>query len=74
MHPYLSDTLAAEHRRELLAAAERGRLVAQATRGRPGGLARTVSRLRDAWGALAAGRGTASRGIACRGTACCAVC
>ena len=34
MHPYLTATIAAEHRSELIRAAERARLVAEARRGR----------------------------------------
>lgn len=58
MDPYLPETMAAERRRDLIAEAARNRLAAIATCCRRSALGRMVSRVRDAWAARAAGRGT----------------
>ncbi|WP_053206629.1 hypothetical protein [Jiangella muralis] len=59
MDPYLPETMAAERRRDLFAEAARQRLVAVATCCRRSALGRAVSRVRDAWPARSARRGTA---------------
>ena len=58
MYPYLPETIATERGRDLIAEAARRRLVAIATCCRRSGLARAAGRLREAWTALTASRGT----------------
>lgn len=52
MHPYLSQALAAERRRELAAEAARERLAAQASPCRQGFVVRAEARTRSAWARL----------------------
>ncbi|WP_026875688.1 hypothetical protein [Jiangella gansuensis] len=58
MHPSLPEAMAAERRRELMAAAAHQRLVAQAICCRPSTVACAATRVRGAWAALTARRGT----------------
>lgn len=59
MHPYLSQALAAERRRELAAEAVGERFASQAVLCRPGLFARSVARTRTAWARLTRARSTA---------------
>ena len=61
MHPYLSQAIAAERRRDLAAEAARERLVVQAVPGHQGLVARAVERWRMAWARPV----RAARGAAC---------
>ena len=58
MHPYLSQALTAERRRELAAEAAGERFASQAVLCRQGLFARSVARTRTAWARLTRARST----------------
>jgi hypothetical protein len=65
MHPYEYERVAAERRRELIEEAARLRLIASVACCRESSLTRLLARLRSAWAALTASRGTACGPVCC---------